>query len=136
MSLESPINKRKLNLPDAPRKQKQTRNVNSDILYTTARRLNFTPIHRIGPQINNNLFEEIENEEEWTYQKKILTISNAMETNMNIIIIKKNDEKVYIKPLYFNSINNIIHLIYENLQTNVLSDMISWLNISEIKYIV
>ena len=130
MSLESPINKRKLNLPDAPRKQKQTRNVNSDILYTTARRLNFTP------QINNNLFEEIENEEEWTYQKKILTISNAMETNMNIIIIKKNDEKVYIKPLYFNSINNIIHLIYENLQTNVLSDMISWLNISEIKYIV
>lgn len=131
MSILTPNNKRKLELPCTPKKQK--RNINStEILYTSARRLHFTEHF-----FDNHIFDQIENDDEWSFQKKILTISNAMDTSMNIIInVKNSEEKICIKPLYFNYINNELHLIYENLQTNVLSDMISWINISDIKYIV
>ena len=106
MSILTPINKRKLELPSAPKKEKRNKTINSsDVLYTSSRRLHFS-------ENINNIFDSIENEEDWSFQKKILTVSNAMETNMNIIInLKNSNEKMCIKPLYFNYINNDLHLI-------------------------
>jgi hypothetical protein len=137
MSILTPINKRKLELPSAPKKEKRNKTINSsDVLYTSSRRLHFS-------ENINNIFDNlivsgsIENEEDWSFQKKILTVSNAMETNMNIIInLKNSNEKMCIKPLYFNYINNDLHLIYENLQTNIISEMINWINIKDITYIL
>jgi len=131
MSILTPINKRKLELPSAPKKEKRNKTINSsDVLYTSSRRLHFS-------ENINTIFDSIENEEDWSFQKKILTVSNAMETNMNIIInLKNSNEKFCIKPLYFNYINNELHLIYENLQTTIISEMINWINIKDITYIL